>query len=343
MADAYTGKATLDFAKTAYDLMTYMALRSQLHYDAVADIKPTNQSMSGASVQFTMVNDLAPVTSALSESSDVSAVAMSDTTTSFTLAEYGNAIITTALGRGTSFLDLDQVVTNVLGYNAGISLDSLALLQLMGGSTSSSAPNVAYSSGTGPAPGALNRVIPTNTIGAVDVRSTVAALRRTFVPDLGGYYMAFIHPDVSYDLRGQTGTNTWSDPHAYSAPDEIWNGELGAFQGCRFIETARAPVYADSGSSTSNTDVYGTLFLGRQALAKAYSYVDGNGDYPTVIPGPVVDKLRRQVPWGWYWLGVYGLFRAASIWQVQSASSIGNNGATGANTNPFGFTTQTLT
>ena len=44
-----------------------------------------------------------------------------------------------------------------------------------------------------------------------------------------------------------------------------------------------------------------------------------------VVPGPVTDKLRRNVPMGWYWLGAYGVFRQASLRGVESASSIGAN------------------
>jgi N4-gp56 family major capsid protein len=143
--------------------------------------------------------------------------------------------------------------------------------------------------------------------------------------DFGGYYTAFIHPDVSYDFRGSTGGANWRDPHTYSKAEEIWAGEIGAFEGSRFVETPTAPVFADAGSSTTLTDVYATLFIGRQALAKAHSHSDGNGPYPVVVPGPVTDKLRRNVPMGWHWIGQYGRFREAAIRRVESASSIGVN------------------
>ena len=42
-----------------------------------------------------MVNDLPVASTALNESTDVSAVALSDSTLSVTLAEYGNAVIST--------------------------------------------------------------------------------------------------------------------------------------------------------------------------------------------------------------------------------------------------------
>lgn len=319
MADTLQGST--DFAQTAFDLMTYYALRPQLYFDAVADIQPTNQSQAGSAVKFTIMNDLAFATTALNESTDVTPVAVSDSQVTLTLAEYGNAVTTTALARGTSFLDLDPVVANLVGFNAGGSVDTLARDVLKAGT------NIAYEGQ------AVSRatVIPTDTLTAANVRAARAFLLRNNVPMIGGYYMSFIHPDVSYDLRGQTGAATWNEPHAYSTPENLWTGELGSFSGFRFVETPRAPIFADAGSSTTNTDVYRTLFLGRQALAKAYSYVDGNGAYPMTIPGPVTDILRRFVPIGWYWLGAYGIFRQSSLYAYEGASSIGKNASTGSN------------
>jgi hypothetical protein len=40
---------------------------------------------------------------------------------------------------------------------------------------------------------------------------------------------------------------------------------------------------------------------------------------------PVTDKLRRNVGVGWYWLGAYGRFREASLYRIDSSSSIGTN------------------
>src|SRR6516225_4474027 len=172
MPDVFTGQATLDYSKTAFELMAYFALRPELYFDAAADVKHTNQSMPGSTVQFTIQSDLAVATTALSESSDVSAVAMSDSVVTLTLGEYGNAVITTALLRGTSFVDIDEIAANVVGYNAGISLDTLAVNVLKAGT------NVNYQ-GTVPA---RNQLTPANTLAAADVRAAVAALRRGNVP-----------------------------------------------------------------------------------------------------------------------------------------------------------------
>lgn len=312
---AMTISTSLDYDQAAYEKLAYFALRPELYFDQCADVKPTNQSMNGSSVIFTIQNDLAVASTAINESVDVTPVALSDSQVTVTLAEYGNAVTTSALGRGTSFLPLDPVVANTVGFNAGISVDTIARDVLKAGS------NVRY------AGQATSRatVIPTDKLTAANVRRALAELKGANVPNFGGYYVSFIHPDVTYDLRGETGAAAWRDPHTYSQPGEIWSGEMGLFEGFRFVETSRAPIFADAGSSTTLTDVYGTLFLGRQSLAKSWSMTDGNGPDPRVGPGPVTDALRRFVPWGWYYLAGWARFREASIRRVESASSIGTN------------------
>jgi N4-gp56 family major capsid protein len=320
MADAMTTTASVGLDQTAYDRLAYFALRPELYFDAVADVQPTRQSMPGAAVVFTIISDLAVASTALNESVDVDAVALADSNVTVTLVEYGNAVNTTMKLRATSFIEVNPVVANVLGFNAGRSIDSVAQGVVQAGT------NVAYATGGTTDPTARNTVEPEDTLTARDVRRTLAQLRGANVaPNKGNLYTAFIHPDVSFDLRGETGAAAWRDPHTYSQPEEIWSGEIGAFEGFRFIETPRAPVFADAGSSTTLTDVYATIFTGKQAIAKAYSTTEGNGAMPRVIMSPVVDKMRRFVPLAWYHLVGYSRFREASLRRVESSSSIGTN------------------
>lgn len=283
-------------------------------------MQATRQSFPGAAVIFTILTEMAVATATLNESTDVDAVALADSQVTLTLLEKGNAVITTKKLRSTSFVPFDPVVANAIGWNAAESLDVLAGSVLVAGS------NARFGGGGTTAPTLRTTIEPEDTIVATNVRRALAELRGAKVQPFGQYYAAFIHPDASYDLRGQTGAAAWRDPHTYSQPAEIWSGEIGAFEGFKFIETPSSVLLvADAGSSTTLTDVYLTVFVGRQALAKAHSSTDGNGPYPMVVPGPVTDKLRRNVPMGWYWLGVYGRFREAAIRRVESSSSIGTN------------------
>ena len=313
---AYTTTSSLDFAQTAYDRMAYFDLRPELYFDAAADIKPSAQSMPGASVVWTIVHDLAIASSAINESTDVTPVAMSDSQVTVSLAEFGNAVNTTAKLRGEAFVEIDPVVANAIGFNAGVSIDEVAKLILQAGT------NVVYATGTGTLPTSRATVTSTNTILAANIRYAKTFLRVNNVATFGGYYICYINPNVSYDLTSETGEQSWRAPHDYSQPGEIWQGEVGAFEGFRFIETPRAPLFAAAGSGSPQINVFGTLCLGRQSLAKAHSYVDGNGPLPHVVPGPVTDFLRRFQPWGWYWLGNYGIFRQAALLRIESASSV---------------------
>ena len=313
---AFTTVASLDYSQTAYDRLAYFAYRPEVYYDRAVEIKPTRQSMPGSTVQFTIQNDLAIASATLNESTDLTPVAMSDSTVSVVLAEYGNVVVTTAKLRGTAFIEIDPVVANIVGYNAGVSIDAIAKVPFQTGT------NVDYATGSGTLPTSRATVAPANTFRAANVRFEKARLRRANVPTFGGAYVAYMHPDVAYDLMGETGTASWTDPHTYSQPDEIWQGEIGMFQGVRFIETPRAPWFGNAGAAPTTTSVYGTIFLGRQAVAKAHSIVDGNGDNPHVVPGPVTDYLRRFLPLGWYHLVGYGIFRQAALRRVESSSSI---------------------
>src|SRR5690242_3059983 len=157
---AITIASDVTYDQTAYEKLAYFALRPQLYFDSCADVKPTNQSMNGSAVVFTIQNDLAVASSTINESTDVTPVALSDSQVTLTLGEYGNAVQTSALIRGTSFLPLDPIVANAVGFNAGISLDTVARDVLKAGT------NVRYA---GQATSRAS-VIPTDTLKAANVR-----------------------------------------------------------------------------------------------------------------------------------------------------------------------------
>jgi len=313
-----TQMSSLSVDQIAFDRLAYFALRSELLFDQAADVQPVAQAMPGSAVTFTIFNDIAAATSTLNEVTDVTPTALSDSQKTVTLAEYGNAVVTTAKLRGTAFLDVDAAAANVIGYNAGDSMDQVVSAVLAAGD------NVAYAGGKSSRVG----LAVADVLSANDIRKQVAALRKANVPTFNGSYIGFIHPDVSYDFRTATDAAAWRTPANYVDPTGIYNGEIGLFESVRFIETPRAPLFANAfnGAGAAGTgDSYATLIMGRQALAKAFSTQDGNGAMPKVVRGNVTDLLMRLMPIGWYWLGGYGRFREASLRRIESASSIGAN------------------
>lgn len=319
---AVTQASSLSSDQVAFNRLAYFALRSEMLFDQAADVQPTAQAMPGSGVTFTIYSELAQVTSAISETADITPATMGDSQVTVTLAEYGNTVLTTAKLRGTAFLDIDSAAANLIGYNAGDSLDAIVSAVLSAGT------NVNFATGGATDPTSRVTVNSDDALTASDVRLTVAQLRKANVPTFDGHYMGYIHPDVSYDFRTNTDAAAWRTPANYVNPTGIYNGEIGMFEGVRFVETARAPLFVDASNnagSTGTIDVYATLFMGRQALAKAFSFTDGNGAYPKIVRGLTTDTLQRFNPIGWYWLGGYGRFREAALRRVEGGSSIGSN------------------
>jgi len=321
MAITQTGTASLDLVLTGYEKLAYFALRPELFYDSIAEVGTTDLTSPGSTVKFTIFNELAAATTELTEGTDVSPVTIDDAQVTVTLREYGNAVQTSAKLRALAFMAVNPIVANVLGYNAGISVDTVA------GNITGAGTNVTYA-GDASSRTTLGTASTADTLAGNNVRQAVANLRSANVPTFNGVYKGIIHPDVSYDFRGATGGTNWSDPHVYSDPTGIFNGVIGNFQGVQFMESPRAPLFANASNgsgSTGTIDAYGTLIMGRQALAKAYSTGGGYSANPVMVDVPVTDALRRFEGMGWKHLVGYSVFRQAALRRIESISSIGAN------------------
>jgi hypothetical protein len=62
--------------------------------------------------------------------------------------------------------------------------------------------------------------------------------------------------------------------------------------------------------------VFNTYFAGQQALAEAVAE-----EFHVVI-GPVVDKLMRHRPLGWYGVAGWSIYRDEALYRIESTSSI---------------------
>jgi len=67
---------------------------------------------------------------------------------------------------------------------------------------------------------------------------------------------------------------------------------------------------------TNETKVFNTYFAGQQALAEAVA------EEPHVVIGPVVDKLMRHRPLGWYGVLGWARYREEALYRVETSSSI---------------------
>jgi N4-gp56 family major capsid protein len=294
----------------AYDRLVEFALRSQPLLRSVADKRPARQSMPGSSVVFQIYSDLSKATTALSEQVDPDSVAIgAPTAVTVVLNEYGNAVLTTRKLQLMSLADVDPAIANIVAFNMADSIDEIVQTELRAGT------NVIYASNaSGTRATATTNVTGAHTLKAADIRLAVAKLRAgKAVARKGSLYWCAIHPEVSHDLRAETGSASWRLPHEYQSNAEIWAGEIGTFEGAYFIETPRMYNATDGGSSAR---VFRTILAGQQALAEAVA------EEPHVVIGNVTDKLMRLRPIGWYGVLGFKRYREEALYRIESSSSI---------------------
>jgi N4-gp56 family major capsid protein len=289
----------------AYDRLVEFALRSQPLLRSVADKRPARQSMPGSSVVFQIYNDLTKATTPLSEQVDPDSVAIgSPTAVTVVLNEYGNAVLTTRKLQLMSLAEVDPAIANIVAFNMADSIDEVVQTELRGGT------NVIYSGDAT----ATNEIVAADTLSAANIRKAIAKLRAgKAIARKGSLYWCAIHPEVSHDLRAETGAASWRLPHEYQSNAEIWAGEIGNFEGAYFIESPRMYNATDGASSAR---VFRTIIAGQQALAEAVA------EEPHVVIGNVTDKLMRLRPIGWYGVLGFKRYREEALYRIESSSSI---------------------
>jgi N4-gp56 family major capsid protein len=326
MANAFTGTSAMaNLVQTAYDRALEFALRAQPMFRMVADKRPVAQAMPGSSVVFEIYQDLTQAITPLNELVDPDAVAAGNpTTVSVTLNEYGNAILVSNKLDLFSFTDVTAGLVNQVAWNLIDSVDLLVQNVLATGTQTlrtDGTTKVAYGFGSTPTnPIALTAIDSDSVFNSDMARFATTQLRTNKVhPNKGSYYTAYIHPQVSYDLKRETGAGSWRQPHEYSAPGNIWASEIGEYEGACYIETPRVQnTQSGAGSGGTQTRVFNTYYTGQQALAEAVAE-----EFHTVR-GPVVDKLTRFQPLGWYGVAGWSLYRPEALIVAQSTSSARN-------------------
>ena len=255
---------------------------------------------------FSIYSDLAQATSTLTETSDVSSIALGNPNqVTVTLNEYGSAVTTTKKLNLTSFNDVDSALADIIAYNSADSIDAVVASVLTGGS------NVIYA-GTSTAT-TTNGITSTDVMSVAAIREAVVQLRTNkAVPRINDLYAAYLHPRQAADLRAESGTGGFQALTQYVDRTPFVAGAVGVIEGAFVVETPRVPFAANSGS----VNVYKAVIAGREALAEAQGQ-----DISTVI-GPEIDALRRFRTIGWYYMGGFARLREAALYRIETAASI---------------------
>jgi len=224
-------------------------------------------------VYFTRHTPLATATTALTEGVNPTEVALTASTVSATLAEYGTSV------KISRFLTLTSIDANnkekieVVGQNMGETIDELVRNELFAGATGQLAG----------AKSNITAVAASDVFSAGEIRKAVRTLKanKALAYRDGNYsWVCKTGPYPAYDLMGDS---TFVQADTYdNAAAHTYRGDLGVLYGVRFWESANQKTTA------STATVYSNFIHGREAFG--VSEMDGDAFKLYIIPHTQVDS-----------------------------------------------------
>jgi len=287
MADTITTRAMMtESIKSRYydELFLTVAEKKLVHTQLGQLNRKAPKGENAYAIYWTRWKPLAAKTTASAEGVATTAVNMSAVNVTGTVAQYDNAIKISDVLALTNMGDIMKEAIRELGYNAGLSIDTLVrnivtpggVPQNAGTSTSAATNWSAIPQSAVLSIGELRKA--TRTLRQLDAQAPESRLNMAKGQSvstnpgagLGGYWVAVISPDSAYDLQGDTATGAWVDANRYAGADKLFTGEIGKLYGIRFLETSNAKVHADlNAASTSRSAIVASGLIHETLIAGA--------------------------------------------------------------------------
>lgn len=260
MSSVTTGLTTL--MQLFYDKQFLERAVAELRHDFGATVKRHKQN-EGKSIAWNRMTPLALATTALTEATDPSAVDMTSTMVSASLAEYGNYTVVGSLFEMTSIDENLKEHVEVHAQNAGETIDALIRAELSASATVQLVSTQSAVSST-------SAIHTSDTLTGLEIRRAVRTLKLNKAQKFAGsMYRGIISPQCSMDLMGNS---EWLDAHRYTTSDAIEKGVIGKLHGVEFVETNQPAVTLSGGFSAAANDVANVYF----------TFIFGKGAYGTV-------------------------------------------------------------
>lgn len=279
--------ATSGFADLVQEMVARAAeqeLRASLphampgNYQRLSFIKGTD------TIRLARYADAAAQTAALTEGTAPTAQSLTISSETFSATQLGGVWEITDLGQLDSPHDVIAISAERAGRQAALSIDRNVREILNAGAS------VQYVTATSRA-----TLATSNVVTAAQVKKMVANLKGRNVPSFGdGFYRAFVHPNVVYDLMTDTANGAWLDLK-YTEALPILAKEIGRLAGVRFLESSESKVFIDGGASSA--DVYSTYFFGPDSYGLADS--QNLSSYFIAPGGDHSDPLAQKAAVGW--------------------------------------------
>lgn len=223
--------------KTYYSKYLIENAWAELVHDQFAQKHPIPKN-GGKIIEFRKYSPLAKATTPLTEGTTPSGQALNVSTITATVAQYGGYIELSDMLMMTAIDNNLLQATELLGHQAGETLDTITREVLAAGTSIQYADaQVAarYLLTGGDATPANNHYLTVNAL-----RRAVATIKNNKAKKINGFYVGIIHPYVAYDLMGD---DDWVSAAQYSGSEKIYAGEIGKIHSVRFVETTEAKIF----------------------------------------------------------------------------------------------------
>lgn len=192
----------------------------------------------GKTIEFRKYSPLPKATVPLTEGITPDGQELKVSTVTSTVAQYGGWVGIPDMLELTS-IDTNMVqATEILGDQAGRTLDTVTREVLNGGTNVMYAPIT--KDGVTTKVNARSSLNSDATLTVDTILRAAAKLKNNLAKTINGSYVGIIHPYVAYDLMRSP---EWMDAHKYSAPENLFNGEVGKIGNVRFVESSEAKIF----------------------------------------------------------------------------------------------------
>lgn len=231
----------------------------------------------------------------LEEMKNMVTQALSGSTKQLTVTEYGNAVSVSELMVQSSFDDVMASATTLLGRDYAQVVDCELRDAALSGT------NIVYAaSSVGNATTSRAGLDETCKMKVSTIKDAIEILSTNNAPKAvgGTYWICFVHPHQSRCLRDDP---AWINASNYGAPEQLFTGEIGRIDDCRFIETTLMcngaaaetdPAY-DENLKNGNLPIYQSVLFGDAYYGIAYGL-------PVELRDNGVEDFGRKRSLAWY-------------------------------------------
>lgn len=247
----------------------------------------------------------------LEEMQNMSTQALSGSMKQITVKEHGNAVANSELLVQSSFDDIMATTTSLLSRDYAMVMDC----ELR--DTALSGTNVVFARKKDGTEVVSRETLTADcTLKVSTIKDAIEILATNNAPKYNNYWICFIHPHQSRNLRDDS---AWINASNYGAPEQLFTGEIGRIDDTRFIETTlmcngkaseNDPAHKkylkkgfggdDSDPAITNCDVFQAVLFGDAYYGIAWSL-------PVELRDNGVKDFGRIRELGWYAIWGTGL------------------------------------